>query len=341
LASQAAILAVMALPVSHQVLRSDVAVFACAFLDCLDLSSAELAGCDRRAVAACWRTLRADAQDKFSRSFPQRRLALSGLPKEALRELRHRQRSVASVPESWAPYISQFSDQCLHMSPRTSTYFTPPGDYYPGMEDYVGLDIEWEQPTVRLVPPRLAIVPMRMAPASHPDAGLAAGVRLSCRRASHVGEGCLVAAEYAGVLFGEGMIATVSFAPVSGRCFVCFEGEPYGLTAQPLPPLADPAAADPEWVDVEAFLLASPSGGVSFGRRYGAEAPVEWSGELPREFLPPWATELFSSLNFQVDELEEPAKVSVEWVGPELPAQIAGPGEPSEFTAVWSSYGWW
>jgi len=333
----------MPLPVLHQVLQSDLAFGVCSYFDCHDLSSAELAGCDRCAVAACWCNLQMAAEDDFARWFPQLQLALPGLAKEALRELSLLQRRVfASIPVSWAPYICQFSDQCLHMSPRTSTHLTSPDVHSAGMEDHPGLDIEREQPIGRApVPPRLATVPMRMAAGSRPEAGLAAGVRLSCRRASHVGEGCLVAAEYAGVLFGEGMIATVSFAPVSGRCFVCFEGEPYGLTAQPLPPLADPAAADPEWVDVEAFLLASPSGGVSFGRRYGAEAPVEWSGELPREFLPPWATELFSSLNFQVDELEEPAKVSVEWVGPELPAQIAGPGEPSEFTAVWSSYGWW
>mmetsp|Transcript_28876 Transcript_28876/g.83028 ORF Transcript_28876/g.83028 Transcript_28876/m.83028 type:complete len:329 (-) Transcript_28876:262-1248(-) len=328
----------MPLPVLHQVLQSDLAFGVCSYFDCHGLSSAELAGCDRCAVAACWRTLRTAAEDDFAWWFPQRCLTLPEPPKEALRELRIRQRSVASVPEKWAPYICQFSAECVHIAPRT-----PPsaaaGAHHGGVEDYVGLDVEREPIRQALVPPRLAAVPMALG--SHPEAGLAAGVRLSCRRASHVGEGCLVAAEYAGVLDGEGVITTVSFAPVSGRCFVCFEGEPYGLTAQPLPPLADPAAADPEWVDVEAFLLASPSGGVSFGRRFGAEAPVEWSGELPREFLPDWATELFASLNFQVDRLEEPAQVSIEWVGFELPAQLAACVAPlSQFTAVWSSHMW-
>jgi len=331
----------MSLPVSHQVLQSDLAFGVCSYFDCHDLSCAELAGCDRRAVADRWRALQTAAEDDFARRYPQRRLTLPGLPKEAMRELSLRQRSVARVPESWAPYICQVSAQCLHMSPRASTHLTPPGVHNGGMEDHSGLDIEREQPIGRaLVPPTLAIVPMRMAPGSHPKAGLAAGVRLSCRTASHIGEGFLLAAEYAAVRRGKGVITTVSFAPVSGRCFVCFEGDADGLAAQPLPPLVDLVPADLERVDVEAFLLASPSGGVSFGRRYGAEAPVEWSGELPREFLPSWATKLSASLNFQVDQLEEPAQVSVDWVGSELPAQLAACVEPSPFTAVWSAHEW-
>jgi len=207
------------------------------------------------------------------------------------------------------------------------------------VEDYVGPDYHWDEPLREtLVPPRLAAV--LLACGSRSGGTFAAGVRLSCRRACSVGEACLFAAEFVGSLNGHGAMTMVSFAPATGRCLVCFAGMKEGLASQPMPPIEGPAAADAESEVLEAFLLVSASGGVSFGRRRGAAARMEWSGELAREFCPSWSTEIYASLNFQIDQLCEPAQVSVTWIGFGLPALLASHTAPSMVSAAWDRHEW-
>mmetsp|Transcript_63631 Transcript_63631/g.122371 ORF Transcript_63631/g.122371 Transcript_63631/m.122371 type:complete len:119 (+) Transcript_63631:3-359(+) len=118
------------------------------------------------------------------------------------------------------------------------------------------------------------------------------------------------------------------------------------MVAQALPHLT--AAADAtqdeslEMAGVEGFLFVSRTGSLSFGRRCtsgGVQGNVEWSGELPTEFLPPVSAEKYASLTFQVDKLQENARVSITWVGELLPI-AAMPASRHTFDSVWNSHEW-
>merc|ERR1712113_1143594 len=98
----------------------------------------------------------------------------------------------------------------------------------------------------------------------------------------------------------------------------------------------------PEMDAVEAFMFVSASGGISFGRRRtagGEGSNVEWSGELPREFLP-LSVERYASLTFQVDKLMEKAQISITWAGEVLPISAALPASQHTFDSVWQTHEW-
>jgi len=218
--------------------------------------------------------------------------------------------------------------------------------HHGGVEDYVGLTEEERevagegederQPPRPPSPPRLAAVPLE--PGLDGGEGWAVGARLSCRKVALAGEGCLLGVEFLGVRNGWGVVTTVLFAPASGRCFMRFEGGADGLVAQPMPALEE-FSTHAECEHVEAFARVSAAGGVSFYRRCGVEG-IECTGELPKEFMPSWATQRFASLNFQVDQLQEAVDISISWVGHDLPPSLDGHAPTREFDAVWSAWSW-
>jgi len=115
--------------------------------------------------------------------------------------------------------------------------------------------------------------------------------------------------------------------------------------AQGLPDLI--AAADAtevaslEMGGIEAFLFVSLTGGISFGRRRiagGKRSDMEWSGEVPADFLPPSSVEKYASLTFQVDKLLETARISITWAGQVLPISAALPVSRQTFDSIWRSH---
>lgn len=260
---------------------------------------------------------------------PQLWLPLPDHPKAALCELNGRLRSIAQVPQSWAPAISRVSADCMRVLPRThgeaQQHYADNG----GVEDYVGMS---------LVPPRLAAVTLALG--FDPDSPWAVGARLSASKANLIGEGCMLGAEFVGVRRGVGLVTTLLFAPISGRVFIKFPEENVGLVAQPLPALEDGMTDDGEPEVVEAFLCVGSDGATSFCRCRSGHEGVEWSGEIPREFFPSWARDRFASLNFQIDQLKVPAEVTTTWAGKEMPTSLASDRPLGEFDASWSEYAW-
>lgn len=170
---------------------------------------------------------------------------------------------------------------------------------------------------------------------------MSAGIRLAAQGLGGVGEACLLAVEFVSGRAGAGLMTTVYFSPVSGRALVTIPEALLTipvLAAQAMQPLSSqgegtgPAA-------VEAFLSVSASGSLSFGRRSSGSGEVEWSGELPPGFFAPSTAEYCASLKCNIDLLEEPAEISIDWVGSDLPAHV-GSLLPGEFEASWSTTKW-
>jgi len=271
---------------------------------------------------------------------PQSQKALPEDPKEALRELTLQLRKAATVPISWAECIRQVSDTEVEVNPRLPNISaTDRGAHHGGAEDRVGPSEEGQEQEHEEVQrprgvPKLAAVPLALG--SLPGERMTAMVRLQAQRTSHIGEAIMLGVEFVSVVNGQGMSTSVYFAPVSGRVFVNFPAEPDGLVAEAMPGLSSSLVAE-----VEAFLSVSASGCMSFGRRCDGRGPVEWCGEVPAEFLPARSAERYPSLVFQVDQLEEPARISVVSAGPELPASVVPGAVPAGvFDAVWSVHTW-
>jgi len=339
----------LAMTEPHEVLQSQIVLGVCCFLDPCDLGSVEAAGWDRQCVVASWLSLRTAVEEDFAgKPWWKDRPTLPEDSKEALRELKLLSRSFASIPVGWAACIRRLSATDIEIHPRPPTLSRPQstsstrgGAHHGGTEDYVGLDQgDQQRPEAgrRLVPPRLAGVPLSLG--SLRGEAMSIGVRLTSQRVSRVGEAFLLGAEFVAVEGGMGVFTGVYFAPVSGRVFVKYPGAPEGLVSQPMPSLEVSSAAGTELEEVEAFMLVSASGCVSFGRRCGADGPVEWSGELPHEFFSAYVEERYASLTFQIDQLDEVAQVSVAWFGSELPADLARTMPPSTFEAIWGTHEW-
>jgi len=186
-----------------------------------------------------------------------------------------------------------------------------------------------------LCPPSVAGIPLAVGSAR--GEAMSVGVLVTSQRLNHVGEAFLLGVEFVNVV--EGSYTPVYFAPVSGRVFVRFSGDPEGLVSQPLPALDASSAAEADLQELEAFLVVGESGCLSFGRRRPGK-DIEWSGEIEPEFLPKMAAECFASLTFQVDKLDEPAQVSIAWAGDLPPASVAHAGSLQRFRAVWGVHEW-
>jgi len=125
---------------THQVLHSYSAREICSFLQCRDLSSAELAGFDQRVIFSCWNALRLSAEASLigKEWLPQIWLPLPEHPKAALREINKRLLSIAQIPASWAPAIRRVSAERLKIFPRTHSEVQRRRAHHSGVEDYVG-----------------------------------------------------------------------------------------------------------------------------------------------------------------------------------------------------------
>mmetsp|Transcript_68861 Transcript_68861/g.213735 ORF Transcript_68861/g.213735 Transcript_68861/m.213735 type:complete len:343 (+) Transcript_68861:51-1079(+) len=339
---------------AYPLLESQLSLRVFQYLDSRDLSAAELAGCSRAAATACWRALLALAEQSLAGElwFPRQSPALPEHPKEALCELQRRLRGVLEVPEGWAPCIQRVAFEKLRAQPRLPSLPCTRGGgqrgaaHHGGMEDCVGLaageaeaageEEDERQPPGPLSPPRFAAVPLSLG--LDGEEGWVVGVRLSSQRARLMGEGCLLAVEFLGVVNRCSVITSVLFAPVSGRCFNRFTGVAVGLMAQAMPALEGfPTHAECE--HLEAFARFSATGGVSFYRRCGVGG-IECTGELSQEFFPSWGTRNFASLTFQVDQLKEAVDISISWVGRDLPPSLKGHVPTRQFDATWSSCAW-
>mmetsp|Transcript_32286 Transcript_32286/g.81554 ORF Transcript_32286/g.81554 Transcript_32286/m.81554 type:complete len:322 (-) Transcript_32286:78-1043(-) len=318
---------------THQVLHSYSAREICSFLQCRDLSSAELAGFDQRVIFSCWNALRLSAEASLigKEWLPQIWLPLPEHPKAALREINKRLLSIAQIPASWAPAIRRVSAERLKIFPRTHSEVQRRRAHHSGVEDYVG-----SLPPA--VPPKRAAVTMALG--LDADSHWVVGVRMSANKAHFIGEGCLIGAAFIGTQGGLGLVTTLLFAPVSGRVFVTFAEDNSCLAAQSMPALEERLMDDDEHEEIEAFLCLGIDGAVSFCRRRVGEERVEWSGEVPREFFPAWAEHKFATLDFQIDQLKAPAEVLVTWAGPQLPAALASAMPLSKFDATWNEHRW-
>jgi len=251
-----------------------------------------------------------------------------------------RLRKLGYVPQLWAARIRKLSDTEMKISPRPPR----PGsiirmDPRGGMADHRGFDGRQEH---RLEPPSLATVPLAVGtPCGEP---MSVGVLLTSQRLSHVGESCLLGIEHVST---DGESTPVYFSPVSGRVFVRLSGvfvrlsgDPEGLVAQPMPPLVTSSAEGAYVQGVEAFALVGASGGISFGRRRVPGDDIEWSGQIPSEFLSSVSAKFFASVTFQIEKLAAPARVCVTWAG-DLPlTSVARAGSQHSFSAVWEAYEW-
>lgn len=156
----------------------------------------------------------------------------------------------------------------------------------------------------------------------------------------------MLGVEYVTFKKEETEIVSVYFSPISGMILMQSGGLPVGLVAEGMPPLV--AEGMPAWgeesaeladmEEMEVCMCISPSRGLAFGRRRGVDEHMEMSAELPLECLPKESQEHYVSLAFQVDRLQESARVSIAWVGLNPP----GPLSPRPFTShfVWSEHQW-
>jgi len=314
------------------------------------LGSFEAAAFDRYCIPECWKALRVAAEQQLMcRPWwrkPPFRPALSTNHKHALREIAFQLKSLARVPDSWIDCIRKRSETVIEIQPRLAkSISTLGGLQHGGTEDNVGpVSAGGQQQEQQSGTPAVATVPLSIG-GSRRDT-FAVGVQLASKRLGSVGEAFLLGAEFLTVWNGQGQVFTVCFSPLSGRVFVKFPtGE--GLVAQGLPDLT--AAADATEVEslalgcVEAFMFVNTSGSISFGRRHsagGKKGNVEWSGELPREFLPPLSVEKYASLTFQIDKLLEAAQISITWAGQVLPISAALPASQHTFDSIWRSHEW-
>jgi len=320
----------------------------CSFLDPCSLGSVEAAAFDRHCIAECWKALQVAAERQlicrpwWKKQVGFGHVALPANNKDALREIKFQLRNLVRVPESWTEYIRKQSETVIEIQPRLAeSVSTNRGLHHGGTEGYVGpSDVGGPQEGLKSEPPVFAVVPLSIG--GRRGERFAVGVRLVSKRLSSVGEAVLLGAEFLTVRNKQGQVFSCCFSPVSGRIFIRFPtGE--GMWAQALPDIFEVSEVT-EVEGIEAFMQVSASGGISFGRRStsgGEQGNVEWSGELPPEFLPPLSLEKHASLTFQVDKLLVTAEVSITWAE----TGISGcPGETSRpqktFDSVWRSHEW-
>jgi len=277
---------------------------------------------------------------------PEGHPALPANHKHALRDLRLQLKSLARVPDSWISCIRKRLDTVIEIHPRSPESSFIRGPHHGGTEDYVGLPIaqQEQQEQRQSVPPHIAAVPLAVG--AFQGETLSLGIQLASKKLSHVGEAFLLGAEFLSFRSRQGKVTTVCFSPVTGRVFVRFPAGSEGMAAQGLPALGmatDSAEADVQELEgIEAFMLVSAAGGISFGRRCisgGKMGNVEWSGELSPEFLP-LSDEIYASLTFQVDKLLDAARISITWAGQRLPNSVSLPALHHPFDSIWFDYEW-
>jgi len=313
-----------------QFIESCTAYEVCSFLDPSSLCLAEAAGFDRHCITACWMHLLAAAVQQLANRprwlEPLDQSALPENPKQALLDLRIKLKSLANVPESWVECIRKRHETVIEMRPRLPRS-----------------GIREPRP---LVPPRFATVPL--ACGTYHGETMSVSVRLESKNLADVGEAFLLGSETVGYRNGRALVTAILFSPVSGKVFVRFPLSPEGLAAQCMPSLtaaSDSTGMGPLEADcIEAFVFVNLAGNTCFGRRRcplaGNEAGVvEWSGQV-LEFCSPLSKELFPSLNFQIDMLQQPAQVSVMWATESLPSSIAPPSPWPVFNGAWSQHLW-
>jgi len=316
----------------------------CSFLDPCSLGSIEaVAAFDHYCIDECWKALRMAAERQFMcRPWWRKPADQSALPtkhKHALHELRLQLNHLTRVPESWKDCICKRSETVIEIQPRRLAESV---STFRGVHLYAGdLPQRWQCAT-----PAVAAVPLSIG--GWRGDTLAVGIQLESQSLGCVGEAFLLGAEFINVQNGQGWVFTVCFSPVSGRVFIRFPtGE--GMEAQGLSDLiagADATEVAPlERGPIEAFMFVSTSCGISFGRRRtagGEKGIVEWSGELElyQEFLAPVSVEKYASLTFQVDKLQESAKISITWAGKSLPISAALPTLWRTFDGIWRRHEW-
>lgn len=250
------------------------------------------------------------------------------------------------MPDSWIDHIRKRSETVIEIQPRLAEIVSTVGGLQDdATEDNVGpSSAGGRQDERQSAPPAVATVPLSVGGGRRDT--FAVGVQLASNSLSRVGEAFLLGAEFLTIRKGERQVFAVCFSPMSGRIFVRFPtGE--GIVAQGLSDLSAAANAtevvSQEIGIIEAFMFVSGSGGVSFGRRriaVGEKGDMEWSGEVPREFLPPSSVEKYASLTFQVDKLLEKAQISITWAGQVLPISAALPISQHTFDSIWHGYEW-
>jgi len=274
------------------------------------------------------------------------RPALPTNHKQAVREVTFQLKSLARVPDSWIDCIRKRSETVIEIQPRLAECVSTIGElHHNATEDNVDPSSAGDQQQGRQsAPPAIATVPLSISSARRDT--FAVGVQLASKSLGCVGEAFLLGAEFLTIRKGQEQVFTVCFSPMSGMVFVRFPGGE-GLAAQGLPDLI--AAADAtevaslEMGSIEAFMFVSTSGSMSFGRRRiagGERGDMEWTGEVPADFLPPSPIKKYASLTFQVDKLPETAQISITWVGQVLPISAALPMPRDEFDSIWRSHDW-
>jgi len=255
-------------------------------------------------------------------------------------------KSLAKVPDAWIDYIRKHSETVIEIRPRLAESIpTTGGIHHIVTENDVGpFSAGGQQLGCQSSPPPVATVPLSISSGRRDT--FAVGVQLTSKSLSCVGEAFLLGTEFLTIRKGHRQVFAVWFAPLSGRVFVRFPaGE--GLVAQGMPDLMEAAdateVASLEMGSIEAFMFVSTSGGMSFGRRRiasGERSDVEWSGEVPAEFLPPSPVKKYASLTFQVDKLVETAQISITWAGQVLPISAALPMPTPAFDSIWRNHDW-
>lgn len=190
----------------------------------------------------------------------------------------------------------------------------------------------WSGSAITDDPP--AFVSVALAHGSFKGQGLAVGFQMLGE--GMIGEGCLIGVELVSLHQGQyNFAASLSFAPMTGRCFMYFPGG-HGFVAQALPDLCDVALSEQGHTAdaVDAWVHVSRGGSISFFRRSSAEAGLEFSGELPASFFPRDVHEFHASVHFQMAQLASPMTVSIHSRSPDMPpcAQVL---QGEEFNAVW------
>jgi len=273
--------------------------------------------------------------------------ALPANHKHALRDLRVQLKSLASVPDSWGGCIRKRLDTVIEIQPRSAeSNSSISGPHHGGTEDYVGTPTsqqERQEQQHQTLPPHIAAVPLSVG--AFQGETLCVGVRIASKQLHSVGEAFLLGAEFLSFRGRQGKVTTVCFSPVTGRIFVRFATGSEGMAAQALPILGmarDPEIEIQEPEEVEAFMLVSATGNISFARRCiigDKKGEVEWSGVLSPEFLP-LSDELYASLTFQIDKLFDTAHISITWAGQKLPDFLTLPALHDEFDSIWFGYEW-
>jgi hypothetical protein len=256
---------------------------------------------NREVTRECWETLASIEQIDFEwRPRLLQKIPSDNTSKEKLKELLQMKRYLAVVPAAWCPQIMSVTPSSLQLCPFIT-------------ESFHGASGNPEAASLGM--PSLVTVPLALG--INPGEKLAVGLHIETHR-GHATEGVLLGVEFTGMHDGWGKYMSVLCAPFTGKCKMKFQGnEGDSVEFQAMQPLADDHCGS-----VDVYVTIAESGDMEFLRFCKATDSLVRSGKMPRNMMPSWATEIFASVNVQMEYVTSGTRISTKWAAKSLPRYL-------------------